>query len=109
MSEMIEGSLDWAEGDAFEKPYRRARRALRHLWAITRGDMSYNPDGCDGCKEIFQFLTDPDYYGDQGYPVGVEDNPLGEAFDQTAALGPHWKLNAEDMALPAGPGKQISK
>ena len=55
----------------FQKPFLRARRTLRHLWHVTRGDKAFNPNGCDGCKEIHHFLTDPDYRGDEHYPVGV--------------------------------------
>lgn len=74
----------------FEKPFLRARRTLRHLWHVTRGDKQFNPNGCDGCKEIHGFLTDPAYLGDEHYPVGVESDP---------DLGPEWKLGPEEMEL----------
>jgi hypothetical protein len=45
----------------FEKPFLRARRTLRHLWHINRGDKKYNANDCDGCKEIHHFLTDSRY------------------------------------------------
>ncbi len=70
--------------DAPDGAYRRARRALRHLWNINRGVKDYNPDGCDGCKEIHHFLTDPTYRGDTGYPM----------YDR---IDPDWKLGPDEM------------
>ena len=87
----------------FKKPFLRVRRTLRHLWHINRGDTAYNPDTCDGCKEIHRFLTDPDYRGDEHYPVGVDENPLGPEQDPEAALGQNWKLDPEDIEGPAEP------
>jgi hypothetical protein len=87
----------------FKKPFLRARRTLRHLWHINRGDTAYNPDSCDGCKEIHRFLTDPDYRGDEHYPVGVDENPLGPEQDPEAALGPNWKLGPGEIEGPVEP------
>jgi hypothetical protein len=70
--------------DDSDGAYRRARRALRHLWAIDRGVKDYNPDDCDGCKEIHKFLTDPTYRGDTDYPM----------YDR---IDPAWKLGPDDM------------
>ena len=70
-----------------QKAFLRARRTIGHLWHITRGDKAFNPNGCDGCKEIHQFLTDPDYKGDSGFPVGV-------------AIDPDWKFGPDEMELP---------
>lgn len=67
-----------------EGTYRRARRALKHLWNINRGAADYNPNDCDGCKEIHRFLTDPEYRGDTGYPV----------FDR---IDSDWRLGPDDM------------
>jgi hypothetical protein len=67
-----------------EGAYRRARRALRHLWSIHRGVKNYNPNECDGCKEIDRFLTDPNYRGDTHYPM----------YDQIDA---DWKLGPDEM------------
>ena len=76
----------------FQKPFLRARRTLRHLWSITRGDLEFNPNNCDGCKEIHRFLTDPFYLGDEHYPIGVESDP---------DLGPNWYLGPDEMELLA--------
>jgi len=83
--------------DGFEKPFLRARRTLRHLWHIKRGDKVFNPDECDGCREIRNFLTDPTYRGDEHYPVGVEPYALGIENDPEDALGPNWKLEPDEM------------
>lgn len=74
-----------------EKPFLRARRAIRHLWFITRGVKQFNPEGCDGCKEVHQFLTDASYRGDEHYPIGVEPDP---------ELGPGWALGPDEIELP---------
>ena len=73
--------------DGFEKPFLRARRTLRHLWHINRGDKEYNPTECDGCKEIHHFLTDPKYRGDEHFPVGER-------------IDPDWILGPDEMELP---------
>jgi hypothetical protein len=82
----------------FEKPFLRARRTLRHLFHISRGDKSFNPNGCDGCKEIHQFLTDPNYRGDANFPVG-------ESIDRDWKLGPdemeRWRGFAQKVTQPA--------
>lgn len=83
-----------ADTEHFEKPFRRARRTLRHLWHVNKGDKQYDPNGCDGCKEIHHFLTDPNYRGDEHYPVGVESDP---------DLGPAWKLSPDEMEIPSEP------
>jgi len=77
----------------FEKAFLRARRTLRHLFHIFRGDKSFNPNECDGCKEIHQFLTDPGYRGDENFPVGESIDPdwklarrNGSAFCKSFAL-----------------------
>ncbi|MCA1577772.1 MAG: hypothetical protein LC794_10490 [Acidobacteria bacterium] len=67
-----------------EGGYRRARRALGHLWSINRGVKNYNPNECDGCKEIHHFLTDPRYRGDTVYPM----------YDRIDA---DWKLGPDEM------------
>jgi hypothetical protein len=48
---------DQQSKDDFEKPFLRARRTIRHLFHVYRGDKEFNPNGCDGCKEIHRFLT----------------------------------------------------
>jgi hypothetical protein len=78
---------DTPQKEDFEKPYLRARRTLKHLWSIKRGIQDFNPHGCDGCKEIHHFLTDPDYRGDEHYPVGVDYYPA-------------WKLGPDEMERP---------
>ena len=83
--------------DDYVKAFRRARRTLRHLWAINKGDTKYDPLGCDGCREIQRFLTDPANRGDEHYPVGVDENPLGPELDPDSDLGPNWKLGPEEM------------
>jgi len=44
----------------------------------------YDPNGCDGCKEIHHFLTDPNYRGN-------EQNPVYDRID------PDWKLGPDDF------------
>jgi hypothetical protein len=73
-----------AAKDEAEGAYRRARRALKHLWGINRGLKDYNPTDCDGCKEIHKFLTNPNYRGDTDYPM----------YDR---IDPDWKLGPDDM------------
>lgn len=76
----------------FAGAFRRARRALRHLYGIHRGLKPYSPDTCDGCKEISQFLLEPTYRGDTGYPM----------FDRIA---PDWSLGPDEpeVNLPPAP------
>jgi hypothetical protein len=74
----------------FGAAYRRARRTVRHLWSIHCGVTEYSPNGCDGCKEIHHFLTEPKYRGDAHYPV----------WDR---LDDHdWALGPDDMELNEG-------
>ena len=42
-------------------------------------------------NSIHHYLTDPNYRGDEHYPVGVETNDPD--------LGPDWKLDPDDMEL----------
>jgi len=72
----------------FEKPFLRARRTLRHLFHIYRGDKSFNPNECDGCKESHHFLTDPGYRGDENFPVGER-------------IDPDWSLGPDEMEVPS--------
>jgi hypothetical protein len=65
----------------YEQPFYRLRRSLQHLWKINQGKKEFNPGGCDGCKEIHGFLTDPDYRGDEHFPVGT-------VIDRDRMLGP---------------------
>jgi hypothetical protein len=88
---------DEQAGEDFQKSFRRARRALRHFWHISREQHDYYPHGCDGCKEVRRILTDSTYRGDEYYPVGVDENPLGPEAEPDAALGPDWTLDAADM------------
>jgi hypothetical protein len=83
---------DGLPSEDYQKPFFRVRRTLRHLWHINRGDKKYNPNGCDGCREIHHFLSDPRYLGDEHYPVGVEADP-----DPGEHLGPNWKLGPDEM------------
>lgn len=75
-------------GDAFQNPFYRARRTLLHLWHITLGQKDFNPEGCDGCKEISQFLIDADFRGDEFYPIGE-------------TIDPDWKLDSSEIELAA--------
>ena len=77
----------------FKLPFQRARRAIRHTFHIAQGNMEYNPNECDGCKEIHHFLTDPSYRGDEHYPVGVD----GPTSGPEEGLGLNWKLGPDDM------------
>jgi hypothetical protein len=74
--------------------FHRARRALRHLWGINRGLTDFNPNECDGCKEIQKFLTDPNYGGDTHYPA------WDRLDDRGWALGPNdfQKVTEEERA-----------
>ena len=76
----------------FRKPFLRARRTIRHLWHVTRGDKAFNPNGCDQCKEIHNFLTNPSYLGDEHDPIGVERDP---------EPGPMWQLGPDEMEMPS--------
>jgi len=68
----------------YEGAFRRARRALGHLYHKTQKGERLDPAGCDGCREIHQFLTDPSYRGDQTYPLGDR-------------IGSEWKLGPDDL------------
>lgn len=73
-----------------EGPFRRARRALRHLFGIYRGLKPYSPESCDGCREISQFLRDSKYRGDINYPM----------YDR---LDPDWELGPDDPEITLPP------
>jgi len=53
----------------FERPYFCAVRALRHL---KNKNHEFKPLGCDGCKEVALFLTEPGYRGDEHNPIGAD-------------------------------------
>lgn len=84
--EVMPDNPDKAQED-FQMPFRRARRSLRHLFNIHRGVKPYDPQQCDGCKEIHHFLTDPNYRGDERYPIGER-------------IDPDWKLGPDEMEIP---------
>lgn len=56
-------------GEDFERAYFCAVRALRHL---KNKNHKFIPLGCDGCKEVALFLTEPGYRGDEHNPVGAD-------------------------------------
>ncbi|MFN2514035.1 MAG: hypothetical protein ABR568_21795, partial [Pyrinomonadaceae bacterium] len=53
--------------------------------AYSSGLTDYNLNGCNGCKEVYHFLTDPNYRGDTHYP----------AWDRLDDRG--WALGPDDM------------
>jgi len=55
---------------------RRILRALSPRKASNKAPLghqspsdTFDPNGCDGCKDIHHFLTDPNYRGDEQNPV----------------------------------------
>jgi hypothetical protein len=53
---------------------------------FSRGVQGYNPSGCDGCREIHHFLTEPDYRGDKTIRCTTESILTG-SLDQTILSG----------------------
>jgi hypothetical protein len=62
----INPKTDW------EKAFFRALRALRHLYFKHEGRKPLEPERCQGCREIQDFMFKPQFRGDVTDPVGVE-------------------------------------
>ena len=67
------------ENEDWENAFFRALRALRHLYFKHEGRKPLEPERCQGCREIQDFMFKPGFRGDTTDPVGVEiHRPLTE-------------------------------
>ena len=60
------------EAENWEDSFFRALRALRHLYFKHEGRKPLEPERCQGCREIQDFMFQPGFRGDKTDRVGVE-------------------------------------